>query len=292
MDKYYKPSGRFSLIFILYFLLVSITAFPILGLIYAYCIWYIPFVYINFFITMGFGFLVGFIIAVFVIKKGKVRNPLLGLFIGLLGAFLALYIHWAIWIDLVINAGKSYGSNRIGVTVSNIQFLQVFSLIFQPDVVFKYIIQVNEYGTWGIRGATVSGAFLWLIWAIELVIVVAISGFVTYLDAKKPFSESTNSWYDEIILPAFGFIENKQQIIADILTGNSDNLELLSKDVDSKKDNHSIFTLYKSKSGTSYLSIENKTSKLDNKDNITFDTDQVVEYIAVNAQLSKILLDK
>jgi hypothetical protein len=290
MEKYYKPSGKFSSVFILYFLLVSVIAFPILGLLYAYCIWYIPFVYINFFITIGFGFLVGFVIAQFVIKKGKVRNPFLGLIIGLAGALLALYFHWAIWIDLVINAGESYGSNRIGITVSNIDFLQVYSLIFRPDLVLEYIGQVNEYGTWGIRGATVSGAFLWVIWLIEFIIVIAISVFLPYLEAKRPFSESTNSWYEEVILPAFNYIENKQQIIADISQSNHANFDFLSKDINSETDSHSICTLYKSKSGKNYLSIVNKTSKTDDKGNISFDNDQIVEYIAVNSEFSKILI--
>lgn len=292
MEKYYKPSGKFSSIFILYFLLVSVIAFPILGLVYAYCIWYIPFVYINLFITIGFGFLVGFVIAYFVIEKGKVRNPFLGFIIGLAGALLALYLHWAIWIDLVINAGESYGSNKVGITVSNIDFLQVFSLIFRPDLVFEYIGQVNEYGTWGIRGATVSGTFLWIIWFIEFIIVIAISGFLPYLEAKKPFSESTNSWYEEVVLSAFGYIENREQIITSIAQSNYEGFTSLSKEVNSEEDSHSIFTLYKSKSGKNYLSIDNKTSKTDNKGNISFDNDLIVEYIAINSEFSKILLDK
>ncbi|MBF4490921.1 hypothetical protein IRZ83_00095 [Flavobacterium sp. JLP] len=292
MEKYYKPSGKFSSIFILYFLLVTVVAFPILGLIYAYFIWYIPFVYINFFITIGFGFFVGFVIAQFVIQKGKVRNPLLALIIGLTGAFLALYIHWAIWIDLVINAGESYGSNKIGITVSNIDFLQVFSLILKPDLVFEYIGQVNQSGTWGIRGATVSGAFLWFIWLIELIIVIAVSGFLSYLEAKKPFSESTNSWYEEIVLPAFNYIENKEQMIAAISQSTHDNFNFLNKDINSKTDSHSIFTLYKSKSGKNYLSIDNKTSKTDDKGNVSFNNDQIVEYIAINSEFSKVLLHK
>ncbi|OWU89659.1 hypothetical protein DBB36_11905 [Flavobacterium sp. WLB] len=241
---------------------------------------------------MGFGFLVGFVIAHFVIKKGKVRNPLLGCIIGLAGALLALYFHWAIWIDLVINAGESYGSSRVGITVSNIDFLQVFSLIFRPDLVFEYIGQVNEYGTWGIRGATVSGTFLWIIWIIEFIIVIAISGFLPYLEAKKPFSESTNSWYEEVILPAFSYIENKQQVIASIAQSNHADFDFLSKDINSETDDHSIFTLYKSKSGKNYLSIDNKTSKTDDKGNISFDNDQIVEYIAINSEFSKILLNK
>ncbi|KAF2513951.1 hypothetical protein [Flavobacterium foetidum] len=292
MDKFYKPSGKFSPMFILCFLLASVTAFPIIGLIYAYCIWYIPIIYVNFFITIGFGFLVGFVLSWLVIKKGKVRNPLLGFVIGLAGAFVALYFHWAVWIDLVINAGESYGDEKLGITVSNIEFLQVFSLIFRPDVVFEYIGQVNQYGTWGIRGATVSGTLLWVIWAIEAIVVIGISGFLPYLESKKPFSESTNSWYEEVVLPAFSYIENKNQIVAAILANNNTDFDALNIDVDKKVDSHSVFTLYKSKSGKNYLSVENKTSKVDDKGNISFDSDQIVEYILINNDLSKLLLEK
>lgn len=292
MTQYYKPSGKFSPSFILFFLLVSFIAFPLLGLIYAYCIWYIPFIYINFFITLGFGFLVALCVNKVVIRKGKVRNPILALFIGFFAGIVALYFHWSVWIDLVINAGESYGSERIGVTVSNIEFLQVFSLIFQPSMVFEYIGMVNEFGTWGIRGATVSGAFLWVIWAIEFVVVVGVSSFLPYLESKKPFSESTNSWYEEITLPALSFIENKEQLIADITSNNHSGFDFLNKEVNKESDSHSIFTLYKSKSGKNYLTIDNKTSSFDSKGKVEFKSDEFVEYILIDGQLSKILSEK
>jgi len=292
MTQFYKPSGKFSPSFILFFLLVSLIAFPLLGLIYAYCIWYIPFIYINFFITLGFGFLVALCVNKVVIRKGKVRNPILALFIGFFAGIVALYFHWSVWIDLVINAGESYGSDRIGITVSNIEFLQVFSLIFQPSMVFEYIGMVNEFGTWGIRGATVSGVFLWVIWAIEFVIVVGVSSFLPYLESKKPFSESTNSWYEEITLPALSFIENKEQLIADITSNNHSGFDFLNKEVNKESDSHSVFTLYKSKSGKNYLTIDNKTSSLDSKGKVEFKSDEFVEYILIDGQLSKILSEK
>ncbi|GAA4054249.1 hypothetical protein [Flavobacterium chungnamense] len=292
MKQFYKPSGKFSPSFILFFLLVSLIAFPLLGLIYAYCIWYIPFIYINFFITLGFGFLVAFCVNKVVIRKGKVRNPVLALFIGFFAGIVALYFHWSVWIDLVINAGESYGSDRIGVTVSNIEFLQVFSLIFQPTMVFEYISMVNEFGTWGLGGATVSEAFLWVIWAIEFVIIVGVSSFLPYLESKKPFSESTNSWYEEITLPALSFIENKEQLIADITSNNHSGFDFLNKEVNKESESHSVFTLYKSKSGKNYLTIDNKTSSLDSKGKVEFKSDEFVEYIMIDGQLSKILSEK
>jgi len=289
MTQFYKPSGKFSPSFILYFILVSLLAFPVFGLIYAYCIWYIPFIYINFFITICFGLLVAFAINFAVIKKGRVRNPILAAAIGFFAALIALYFHWSIWVDLVINAGESYGSKRIGITVSNIDFLEVFSLFLQPGLVFEYINEVNKFGTWGIRGATVSGGFLWAIWAIEFVIVTAISTYLPFLSSKKPFSESTNSWHKEIELPALSYIENKEQLIKDIASNNLSGFDILSKSETSDSENHSIFTLYKSNSGKNYLTIENKTASLDSKGKVEFNNDEFVEYILIDGQLSKLL---
>ena len=68
--------------------------------------------------------------------------------------------------------------------------------------------------------------------------------------------------------------------------------DYLNKDVNSETDNHSIFTLYKSRSGKNYVSIDNKVSKTDDKGNVSFDTAEIVEYIAISSEFSKILLDK
>jgi hypothetical protein len=292
MTQFYKPSGKFSSSFIVYFILLSLIAFPLLGLIYAYCIWYIPFIYINLFITLGFGFLVALCVNKLVIKKGKVRNPILALAIGFFSGIIALYFHWSIWIDLVINVGETYGSDRIGIAVSNIKFFQVFSLIFEPSLVFEYINRINEVGTWGIKGATVSGTFLWIIWAIEFALVVGVSSFLPYLESKKPFSESTNSWYEEITLPAFTFIENKEQLITDITSNNHSGFDFLNREVNKESDSHSVFTIYKSKSGKNYLTIDNKTSSLNSKGKVEFKSDEFVEYILIDSQLSTILSAK
>ena len=160
MVKYYEASGKFDVQAILYFLLISIIALPILGLAYAYCIWYIPFIYINFIIAGVLGFVIAWLVRKFVVKLGKVRNAKLTLIFGFLAGLICMYFHWAVWVDLVINVGESYGNSRIGVTVSNIEILQVFNLAADPGILFDLIGEINKYGTWGIRSATVSGVFL------------------------------------------------------------------------------------------------------------------------------------
>ncbi len=291
MTHYYKPSGKFSPVSLLYFILVSLIAFPILGLVYAYCIWYIPFIYINFIIAAVFGLAIGSSISMGVIKFGKVRNTTLSFLLGLTGGFIALYFHWAVWADLVINAGESYGSSKIGITVSNINIFQVFSLAADPAELFKLIKEINKVGTWSIKTTTVSGTFLSIIWMIELVIITGVSSFISMLASKKPYCELNNNWFKEKILPAFSYIEDKGKMISDLEKSDNTSFENVIK-VENKEQSHSIFTLYTSQNAENYLSIENKTAKTDSKGKIDFDNDEFIEYISINNLLSETLLKK
>ena len=290
MDTYYKASGKFAPSSIIYLLLISITALPILGLIYAYAAWYIPLPYINFLITAGFGFLIGLLVN-FIIKKGKVRNSMIALIFGLLAGIIGLYFHWAVWVDLVINAGESYGNSRIGVTVSNIKILDVFILAANPVQLFELIGEINQYGTWGIKGMVPTGTLLYVLWAVELLIVVVISSMLPFIRAKQPFCEKSVAWFEEKELTPLSFIaepntmktslENKETNIFDTIT--------LAENVEG---DHSIFTLYSSKHNENYISIENKKAKLDDKGKLDFDNNLFVEYISIDATLKEALISK
>jgi len=290
MSKYYQPSGKFSPASFLYFILCLAIIIPILALIYTYLIWYIPFFYINVFITVGFGFAVGIAISHLAVKMGKVRNATLALLFGFLGGIFALYFSWAIWVDLVINAGESYGNSRIGITTSNIEFLQVFGLALQPDKLFSFITEINKTGTWGIRGSAVSGTILSIIWIIEFLIVLVISIFSPLFRAKIPFCEMDNKWFKEDTLPAFNYINNPKEMVVNLENSNQNSFINLEKSTTSENESHSIFTLYSSEKGESYITIENKIAKTNDKDEIEFDSDEFVEYISINSELKNNLL--
>ncbi len=290
MSKYYQPSGRFSPSSFLYFILSSAIVIPILALAYTYLIWYIPFFYINFFITAGFGFGVGIAISHLAVKIGKVRNSTLALVFGLLGGLIALYFSWAIWVDLVFNIGESYGNSRIGITTSNIEFLQVFGLILQPDTLFSFISEINKTGTWGIRGSAVSGTILTIIWVIEFLIVLILSIIFPYIKAKTPFCEEDNKWFNEEDLPAFNFIKNPKEMVVNLENSNQNSFINLQHTTKANEESHSIFSLYSSKKGENFLSIENRQAKTNDKGEIEFDGDEFVEYISISSELRNQLL--
>ena len=114
------------------------------ALIYTYLIWYIPFIYINFFITAGIGVVTGISVSYLAVNLGKIRNSKIALLIGILGGIMALYFSWAVWIDLVINTSDSYGNSRIGITVSTTKMDELLQLVIQPDVMLELISEINN----------------------------------------------------------------------------------------------------------------------------------------------------
>lgn len=122
MATYYEPSGRFSFLSFLYLFLISLTALPLLAFGYAYATYYIPFIYINFLLTAGLGFGVGFVTNLAVLRLGKVRNTTLAALLGFLAGFITLYIQWAVWINIL------YSEADVDLGVIN--------LILAPDALF------------------------------------------------------------------------------------------------------------------------------------------------------------
>jgi len=289
MAKYYAPSGKFDPLAFLYFILIALIALPILGLAYAYALWYIPIIYVNFIIAGAFGFVIAWLVSKLIVGKGKVRNVGLTIALSILAGLIALYFHWAVWVDLVINAGESYGTDRMGITVSNIKILQTFYLALHPSVLFDFIGKINETGTWGIKGSTVSGTFLTVIWVIETLIIVGIAAIIPIAASKKPFCELGNEWFDEKELPAFNFIEDEPQMIKDLESSNPEVFATLTRTND-LENNHSIFSLYTSKHNESYLTIANQVATLNKKDELELEENEFIEYVYLNSELKTSIL--
>ncbi len=289
MEAYYQPSNKFSPLSFVYFIIACIIAVPILALIYSYAIWYIPFPYINFFITLGFGFAIGWVVQKLAIDLGKVRNSTLAFAFGFLGALLGLYLSWAVWIDLVINAGESYGTDRIGISVSNVKFFQVLELAMQPGILFELMGEIMDVGVWGFRSSTVSGWFLGAIWIIEALIVLVVGTIVPPGKSGEPFCELNQKWFDEQQLPAFNFLDSQMQAVQPLENNDFEALKGLSKIADPLTQDHSVFTLYANDTNENYLSIMNKKASLNDKGETEFEDSDVVTLLRINEEFSNFL---
>ena len=291
MARYYHPSGKFAPSFILYFLVTILLACPMLGLIYAYAIWYIPFIYINFILAGGLGFVVALIVSFLVVKKGKVRNIPLAYALGALGGVAALYFQWVVWIDLVLNMGETVVGSRIGVTVSTIKILDVFALAFQPSLMIELMVEINQYGTWGIggSGAAVSGGILSVIWVIEAVLIVGASAHFSGPSARDPFCEVGNTWFDEIVLEPMEYVRNRGRLVERIGNGDNDAFSEVYH-VSNVISDMSLFQLYTSEFDEHYLSITNRKASPNGKGEIEYDDLEVVTHIGISTLQKQRLL--
>src|SRR5215475_2687035 len=90
---FYVHSGKFGVHGPLMALFAgAVLGYP-LGIAYSYLIKWIPFIYLNFLITLGYGFGFGFV-TLYCMKSGKVRNVLVAMLTGLAVGGLAWYFSW------------------------------------------------------------------------------------------------------------------------------------------------------------------------------------------------------
>ena len=289
MDKYYSPSGKFDPKAILYFILISVIAMPLLGLAYSYAIWYIPIIYLNFLIAGAVGFAIAWLISKFVIKLGKVRNKALAVIFALLASIIALYSSWVVWADLVINMGESYGTSRIGITASNVDVNQLYILATNPATLFELIANINEYGTWGIKSTTVSGTILTIVWIIEALLIIGVTLLLTN-GSRVPFCELSNKWFESKNLPPFNVVENRGELIKAIESGDPTAFDTLALVTKADQD-HSVFTLFSSSNNENYLTVNNMKGKFNKDGELEFDDTLLVENIYINNELKNKLVN-
>lgn len=197
LEKFYKPSGKFGLGAPILMVLGGIVAVAILAGVYALAIFYIPFIYINFFLTIGFGFACGVVVS-WLGKVGKSRSPGLNLAIGFVVGLVALYAHWAIWI-LALSEWSVF--------------------LLNPSDLFETMRLITLEGAWGIFGWTPSGFALWAIWGIEALIIVGLTVLISSGSGNEVFCERCNQWAEETKLQPRQIGENAEQIVNQLVEG-------------------------------------------------------------------------
>lgn len=201
--KFYRHSGKAPILGLALIGIAGFVSVPILGLIYGLLLRFIPFIYINFLIVIGYAYAVSFVLS-WVAKFGKVRNLYL---VGLAAFFfgvLADYVGWVSWLTALV--GDPY-------------FLVEF---FFPLDILYFITLVAEEGAWTISGFTPTGGFLYFIWFIEACVVI---GGITYLTvtalSKTPFCEESDAWAEKRTqIGAFTPVSDIRQFRQAITQGN------------------------------------------------------------------------
>lgn len=177
---FYRHSGKFGVHGpVLAIMAAVIIGYP-LGILYSYLIKWIPFIYLNFFITAGYGVAFGFLTA-FLLKFAKVRNGVVAALTGTIVGGCAWYLSWN---------GHAHALLKGSAPA-----------LLLPDEMLRFMKFLDETGTWSIGfsgGAPVTGILLALFWFGEAVIMIGASALIGFTAvAQVPFCETHGCWLDK-----------------------------------------------------------------------------------------------
>ena len=200
--RFYSHSGKAP---ILGLVLIGIAGFvitPVLGVIYGYLLYYIPFIYLNFLIVLGYVYAISFVL-VKAATYGKVRNTIMLALAGFGFGLLAEYIGWVSWLAAILGSPI----NLIG--------------FFFPLEVIAFIMEIARQGAWTIFDFTPTGPLLYLVWLGEAITVIGGITYITYSSLKNtPFCEESDAWAERrSVLGTFAPLANNAQFKSTISRG-------------------------------------------------------------------------
>ena len=282
MSLYYQPSNKMPLGGVLLFLLGGVLAAAVLAFVYIYAIWYIPFVYINFFICLGFGLVLGGILLLLA-RAGKLRSPkgvgVLAVLVGLA----ALYLEWSVYLTLLFNS-ETTGAGRAADTSTSFSASLFGDVLTHPGAMWTAIRKINETGTWSLKGATPSGLFLWFVWLVELVIILGRAYLLARSQADEPFSELANEWAEEETLPhPVAYAPDAAQTRTSLETGQFQALAPHVAQAELAPFARLKLHRVANDPACQYLTLENVTPKVDDKGKASESTATVVQHLAISS---------
>jgi hypothetical protein len=281
---YYKPSGKIPVKGIFISMITAFVITVILSIIYIALQWFIPFIYLNFFIAAGLGFGIGG--GVFIaIGAGKIRNTKYEFVLAVLCGLLGWYCQWALFVSLLSEAEGSMGG---GMWVrSSFNLTGFWYIITHPKILFQAMLSLNDVGTFTLKHNTVTGTLLWVVWVIEaLIIIGAPMLFSLSGRSASPFSEQNDQWMEERNVEGkLKTVTDPDQMIAELDTGNLKSLKdfLPANDI---SNDYATLRIYESPGDpVSYISVTNISHEADKKGELKKEAKTVIEYFRITTAM-------
>lgn len=176
--EFYKHTGAVPLPGLVMTLLVGSGVAALLGVIYSFGICKIPYIYVCFLLTGGFGVGLGFAVG-WMAKLGHLRNSFVTGLLGLICGAVGLYVAWA------FDPYARYSD-----------VIPPGEILFAPADLFAYMGAFYEEGAWGFtNNSNVSGIFLGILWALEAVVICGCSAFfAASVITGRVYCETCRKW--------------------------------------------------------------------------------------------------
>jgi hypothetical protein len=175
-DRYYRHSGAVPPTGILLAAILGTPTALILGALYGYGVYHIPYIYLNLFLTLALGFLVGTMTGLGA-QLGNLRNDTVVKGLGVILGLVALYANWVAWI---------YAASEQTI------------LTFEPPAIVAILREAAIDGVWSIFDWFPTGPFLYGFWLLEAAAVLGVSVYAAWFRiGNVPFCERCRKWLDK-----------------------------------------------------------------------------------------------
>jgi hypothetical protein len=180
----YQHSGTVPALGAIQALAIGSAAAVVLGIVYVFSFYYIPYVYLNFVLAMGFGAGVGYTVG-WSAREGKIRNTAVTVALAVVASLVGIYAEWG---STLYALGPMSELDDCWKEVGLQSFL--------PHSIIGLMTLLFQEGSWGLAaGAMVKGWPLFALWLLEAGLIVGLAATTAHAQiADKPFCEACHDW--------------------------------------------------------------------------------------------------
>ncbi len=187
--RFYEPSDGVHTVRLFIALLLAFIATVLLGYVYNLIIYFMPLIYVNFLVVIGYGIGLGFLTRI-LIRFSHCRSRKSQIILSVAVAVMAFYVAWAAYFITMVNEGiPGFG-----------MYLRSLTWTLLPQDLFPFIGELNRVGSWQVGGVPFNGILLTLVWLFELAILIALPILQVYRMSPSPYSENQQVWYPKYSL--------------------------------------------------------------------------------------------
>lgn len=281
--NFYKESGNLNTTSYVIAIALSILLSSVLGYIYSVISTWNPIIYLNVLLTIGVAYLIGFS-AHFMTRLTNNRNYKSRIIFVLIFSLFFNFFQWTAFLLFVLQGAQ---------TPAPMDYINFIPYCLNPSFSFPLILEINQAGLWTLAGDLELNGPLWaLIWIIELGIIFVLPILMVHRAEITPYSETTDSWYPELILNnRFKFVLGGESFKQELAQKTLETLEGLQEE--DAPDRYSIIHLYyEPEARQQYISINTIKHVIDDNGKAKEEDNLAVSNLEINKEIVEALLQR
>jgi len=187
--NFYKPDTAINPSKLILAIIIGLVASLLLAYLYNLLSTFIPIIYFNVLITIGFGLALG-IASRLVGRITKLANKRCRLVLAVVIAISAFLFQWIAYIETF----------RIGYAPSFTDYLMDIPIAFMSSKNWSILGELYSYGSWTIGGIIFNKLLLLLVWLVEMGMIIFIPVASVLKAPQYPYSNTMGKWFPKYTL--------------------------------------------------------------------------------------------